>query len=83
MLILDTLVGLRSLDIFSAIDDKRPLSVNMRAGLTRLSTTHLVLTLAKWMEFYERYKNIIPERTVANAKTFYKDLKRRGATRFP
>jgi hypothetical protein len=57
MLILDMMVGLRSLDIFSAINDKRPLSVNMRAGLSRLSNTHLILAHAKWMEFYERYKN--------------------------
>ena len=82
MLILDTMVGLRSLDIFSAIDDKRALSVNMRAGLTRLSTTHLVLALAKWMEFCERYKNLIPERTAANAKTVYKNLRRRGVRDF-
>ena len=81
-LILDTMVGLRSLDIFSAIDDKRPLSANMRAGLTRLSTTHLVLALAKWMEFYERYKNLIPEKTAATAKTVYKDLKKRGVRDF-
>jgi len=82
MLILDTMVGLRSLDIFSAIDDKRSMSVNMRAGLTRLSTMHLILALAKWMEFYEHYKNLIPERSAANAKTVYKDLKRRGVRDF-
>jgi hypothetical protein len=82
MLILDTMVGLRSLDIFGAIDDKSPLSANMRAGLTRLSTTHLVLALAKWMEFYERYKHLIPERTAANTKTVYNNLKRRGVRDF-
>lgn len=82
MLILDTMVGLRSLDIFSDINDKRSLSVNMRAGLTRLSTTHLILALAKWMEFYERYKSLIPERTAVSAKIVYKDLKGRGVRDF-
>ena len=32
-LLLDTMVGLRSLDIFSAIDDKTPLSDGLRGGL--------------------------------------------------
>jgi hypothetical protein len=82
MLILDMMVGLRSMDLFSAIDDKRPMSVNMRAGLTRLSTMHLILALAKWMEFYKHYKNLIPEGSVANAKTVYKDLDRRGVRDF-
>jgi hypothetical protein len=82
MFILDAMVGLRSLDIFSAIDDKRPLSVNMRAGLSRLSTTHLILALAKWMEFYERYKSLIPQSTAATAKTVYSNLKTRGVRDF-
>ena len=81
-LILDTMVGLRSLDIFSALDDKRSLSANMRAGLSRLSTTHLVLALAKWMEFYERYRNLIPQRTAVTANTVYRDLEKRGVRDF-
>lgn len=81
-LILDTTVGLRSLDIFSAIDDKLTLSNNMRAGLSRLSTTHLVLALAKWMEFYEHYKDLVPQKNKSAAKALYKNLQDRGVRDF-
>ncbi len=71
-----------SLEIFSAIDDKRPLSANMHAGLSRLSTTYLVLALAKWMEFYKRYRELIPQRTAVTAKTVYRDLEKRNVRDF-
>jgi hypothetical protein len=81
-LILATMVGPRSLDIFSALDNKLPLSANMRADLTRMSTTHLVLALAKWMKFYVRYRSLLPQKTTVAAKTLYNDLKERGVRDF-
>lgn len=54
----------------------------MRVGLSRLSTIHLVLALAKWMEFYEHYKSLVPSHTGGAAKKFCKDLKARGVRDF-
>lgn len=82
MLILDIMVGLRSLDLFSKLDDTYSLSENMRVGLSRMSTTHLVLALTKWMEFYEQYKDLLPNETALTAKALYKKLKSRGVRDF-
>lgn len=54
----------------------------MRVGLSRLSTTHLVLALAKWMEFYEHYTSLVPSHTGGAAKKFCKDIKARGVRDF-
>ena len=81
-LVLDLMIGLRSLDIFNAIHKTQPLSANMRVGLGRLSTTHLILALAKWQEFYKRYKGVIPHGLSSAAKNAYKELERRGIREF-
>lgn len=70
------------MDIFNALNDKQPLSQSMRVGLNRLSTIHLLLALAKWMEFYSHYKHLIPRELAPAAKATYKKLKSRGVREF-
>jgi len=81
-LVLDLMVGLRSIDIFRSVNDKQPLSQKMRAGLNRLSTIHLLLALAKWMEFYNKYKGLIPYELAPAAKANYKKLRSRDVREF-
>lgn len=81
-LVLDLMVGVRSIDIFRTLNGKQSLSQNMRVGLNRLSTVHLLLALAKWMEFYKYYKDLIPEDLAPAAKANYKKLQSRGVREF-
>ena len=83
----DIIVGLKSLELFSHIDDrlttvKKPLSNHMRAALARLSGLHLLLALAKWIEFYKRYKNIIPSQFQSDAKKLCTELEARGVRHY-
>ena len=83
----DIIVGLKSLELFSQIDArltsaKKPLSNHMRAALLRLSNLHLLLALAKWIEFYKRYKNIIPSQFQADAKNLCNELEGRGVRHY-
>ena len=83
----DIIVGLKSLELFSQIDDKlitakKPLSNHMRGALVRLSNNHLLLALAKWIEFYKRYKNIIPSQFQTAAKKLCNELEARGVRNY-
>lgn len=41
-----------------------------------------MLALAKWMEFYEHYKSLVPSHTGGAAKKFCQHLKARGGRDF-
>lgn len=48
----------------------------------RMCLSYLFLTLAKWTEFYDRYKKVIPEDCIADCKSLHKEIRRREILRF-
>jgi len=80
--LLDLIVGTRSLEIFNA-----PVFKNTQyshRGLVRMSISHIILNLSKLMEFYEKYKDYIPDEPEIKMawKKLYKDLRGRDIKYF-
>ena len=65
--ILDLIAGTRGLEIFEAPAIAPNVTHHMAVALNRMAVSHLVVTLAKWSEFYRRYASILPA-DVRNAK---------------
>ena len=58
--VLDLVVGTRSIELFESQGIKARLSESISLGLFRMALFHILLTLFKWAEFYDRYNLIIP-----------------------
>jgi hypothetical protein len=58
--LLDLIVGTRGLEIFEAPVIAPKVTHHMAVALNRMAVSHLVVTLAKWTEFYRRYASILP-----------------------
>jgi hypothetical protein len=44
--------------------------------------SHLVLTLTKWLEFYDRFRRVIPSDCLVACRSLRNDLRARGVTDF-
>lgn len=55
-----------------------PQPESVRIGINRLCLSHVMITLAKWCELYDRYKAVIPAASREAAKQLTVDLKERG-----
>ena len=55
---------------------------HVRTSVTRMCLFHVILTLAKWTEFYDRYKDVIPSGVRDIAKRLRKDILARGILDF-
>ncbi len=53
-----------------------------KVGVTRLCVFHLIITLNKYIEFYQHYKDVIPKETVESCKELMKILKDRQIQKF-
>ena len=53
-----------------------------RIAVTRLCVFHLIITLNKYIEFYQHYKNIIPKETLSFCKNLTKILKDKQIPKF-
>jgi hypothetical protein len=51
-------------------------------GLKRMSIAHAIVSLAKWVEFHDRYKQVIPEDCRADSKALRAEILRRGVREF-
>ncbi len=58
------------------------LSTPESAGATRMCLFHLALCLAKYAEFYEHYKGLLPDDVRPACLTIYKGVRARGAVGF-
>lgn len=58
--LLDFVVGTRGLEIFDCPAIAPSVSRTAAIGLNRMAISHLVVSLAKWTEFYRRYRAILP-----------------------
>jgi hypothetical protein len=58
--LLDLAVGTRGLDIFDLPDNCAQRKSQTAIGLNRMAISHLIVSLAKWTEFYRHYRTILP-----------------------
>lgn len=58
--LLDLAVGTRGLDILICPIIVPSVSRKTAVGLNRMAISHLVVSLAKWTEFYRHYRTILP-----------------------
>jgi len=80
----DLISGSSTYIVFQALVDQNPGSVpdDVRAAATRMCLFHVILTLAKWTEFHQRYRDVIPEAASFPAKELAKDIVARGIVDF-
>ena len=58
--LLDFVVGTRGLEIFDCPAIEPSVSRTTAIGLNRMAISYLVISLAKWKEFYRHYRAILP-----------------------
>jgi len=56
----DLVAGTRSLELFESPGFSSRLDQNVQRVLRRMCLSHLVITLSKWAELYDRYKGVKP-----------------------
>jgi len=80
--ILDFVVGTRALEIFEHPQIRPIVSQSIAIGLDRMSHSHLVMALAKWAEFYQQYKAILPSDVRPACKSLHDEINGRGIRDF-
>jgi len=78
----DLVAGTRSLELFDTSPLFANVSDSMRLVLRRMCVSHLVVTLSKWGEVYDRYKDILPKDVLQACRDLRKDLDGRGVRHF-
>lgn len=78
----DLIVGIRILELFEKSSLFTRQSTSMRVLLRRMCLSHLVLTLAKWGELYDRYKAVFPSDVRDACRKLKKEIDRRGVRNF-
>jgi hypothetical protein len=78
----DFVIGTRTVDLYSHPDISSQLSESFKIGVTRLCVFHLIISLNKYIEFYQHYKNIIPEEIKDTCKELMKTLKDKNIPEF-
>ncbi len=78
----DLVAGTRSLELVETSPLFANVSPSMRAILRRMCLSHLVITLSKWVELYDRYGAIFPDDVHEACRNLRKELDRRGIRNF-
>jgi hypothetical protein len=78
----DIVIGSRCIELFEKALKGKKISNGMRIHLARLVFFHLILILAKWLEFYEKYKQVIPNDIKSECKALTKEIKKRKVAEF-
>jgi len=74
--------GTRSLEVFESPGFASRISDNTQLVLRRLCLSHLIVTLSKWTELYDRYKAVIPREARRACLDLRKEIERRGIREF-
>jgi hypothetical protein len=78
----DLVIGTNTIDhLFQPLLSSQ-MDKSYKVGVTRLCVFHLIITLNKYIEFYQRYKNIIPKETLNFCKELAKILKDKQIPKF-
>jgi hypothetical protein len=79
----DFVAGVKSYDLLvTDIEINQRLTTSESFGATRLCLFHLALCLAKYAEFYEHYKGLLPDEVRLACLTIYREVQVRGAVNF-
>ncbi len=78
----DAVVGTRSIEIFDKLIKGRAISEGTKIGMARMCYFHLILLLAKWAEFYEKYRSIIPADCVKECRALNNEVRKLDAPMF-
>jgi hypothetical protein len=82
MLRLELIVGTRSLEIFNKILPHRELGGAAEQGMIRMCHFHFLLSLCKFVEFYDHYHSIIPEDCKQQFKGAVREINKKGIIEF-
>jgi hypothetical protein len=78
----DLVIGTRTVDIYFQPLISSQMSEAFKIGITRLCIFHLIISLNKYIEFYQHYKSIIPEEVRDSCKELMKILKDKNIPEF-
>lgn len=81
-LLLDFIIGTRGIEIFDSPAIEPSVTPTAAIGLNRMAISHLVVALAKWAEFYRRYRAILPADVGEACLTLYQEVTARGVVEF-
>ena len=80
--IADLIDGTRSFEYFNTTKFKAGATNQVLRGYNKMANSYIFLTLAKWIEFYDRYHVVIPQKLRATCKKMRNDLDNRGVKKF-
>lgn len=81
-LLLDFIVGTRALEIFDSPGIAPSVTRTIEIGLNRMAISYLVVSLAKWNEFYQRYRAILPADVRDACLALHDKIAARGVVEF-
>lgn len=73
---LDAVVGTRSVEIFNRVLANHASSEGTTIGMARMCYFHLILLLAKWVEFYEKYSSTIPDDCIQECRALTNEIRK-------
>jgi hypothetical protein len=78
----DAVIGTRSFGLFDKLANGLDLSEGTKVGLARMCYFHIILLLAKWAEFYDKYRSVIPADCIDECRALSKRTKDLGILSF-
>lgn len=78
----DLVVGTRTIELYASSELSSVMTTDYMVATTRLCVFHIIITLAKWIEFYDKYNSIIPKDVRNECLDLRKELLRRGVRDF-
>jgi hypothetical protein len=81
-LLIDVIVGARSLDIFDSLNSKTAIPPVVFHGMRRMCYSETLLGLSKFTEFYQAYHDVIPADCKTSCKNVMKIIQSKGIHEF-
>ncbi len=73
-LFLDLITGTRAYNIFQKLVSQSSPDEIVQVGLRRFCLSYVILSLCKWIEYYDRYKTFIPSDIQEQAKKLRNEI---------
>jgi hypothetical protein len=81
-LIIDLIAGVMVFRQYDASFKKAPTTDGIELSVNRLCLSHLILNLCKFIEFWKKYKNVVPNTLKEPCKSLVKALEGKKVTEF-
>jgi len=78
----DLVAGTRSLELFASPAFSSQMKASTLATIRRMCLSHLIITLSKWAELYDRYKAVIPKDVRDACRELRKQIETRRVEKF-